>query len=93
MCKALGLDTHHLDEDFTRTMSALRLLHYSDYQSKPTEGVFGCGAHTDYGMFTFLMTVGSSSSNSGGGGGGRRRRSRLMCGDKEDSWWWWWWWR
>lgn len=37
-------------------MAALRLLHYSARVSDPGNGVFGAGAHSDYGMFTFLVT-------------------------------------
>lgn len=35
-------------------MIFLRLLHYNDTISKPKSGVYGAGAHTDYGLFTFL---------------------------------------
>ncbi|EWM20785.1 Isopenicillin N synthase [Nannochloropsis gaditana] len=56
LLRALGLPEHHLDDTFTRPMAALRLLHYSTQASNPSEGVYAAGAHTDYGMFTFLMT-------------------------------------
>jgi len=32
------------------------LLHYEATVSKPEEGIYGCGAHCDYGLFTFLVT-------------------------------------
>lgn len=35
--------------------SFLRLLHYTPDKSEPEKGVFGCGAHTDYGMLTLLL--------------------------------------
>ena len=34
----------------------LRLLHYSNEPSKPDDGIFACGAHSDYGMITLLLT-------------------------------------
>jgi isopenicillin N synthase-like dioxygenase len=34
----------------------VRLLHYEATLSKPEDGVYGCGAHSDYGLFTFLLT-------------------------------------
>ena len=41
---------------FTTPITLLRLLHYNAVYSKPSEGTFGCGAHTDYGMLTLLLT-------------------------------------
>lgn len=53
----------HLPPDFfapffSRPMLFLRPLHYSAERSDVAEGVFGAGAHTDYGMLTFLRTDG-----------------------------------
>eukprot|EP00850_Spirogloea_muscicola_P002873 SM000011S19051 [mRNA] locus=s11:585407:588738:- [translate_table: standard] len=55
---ALDLDVGHFLQPgmFDDPMLFLRLLHYSEEQSRPEEGVFGAGAHTDYGMLTLLLT-------------------------------------
>eukprot|EP00270_Netrium_digitus_P005549 TRINITY_DN1739_c0_g1_i3.p1 TRINITY_DN1739_c0_g1~~TRINITY_DN1739_c0_g1_i3.p1 ORF type:complete len:346 (+),score=92.87 TRINITY_DN1739_c0_g1_i3:87-1124(+) len=59
---ALSLD---LPEDyflqpgfFDDPITSLRPLHYSNERSDPEKGVYGAGAHTDYGIFTFLATDG-----------------------------------
>jgi isopenicillin N synthase-like dioxygenase len=44
------------DEYFTDPTTLIRLLHYSGEPSDPTDGVYACGAHSDYGMLTLLMT-------------------------------------
>ncbi|ETW06478.1 hypothetical protein, variant [Aphanomyces invadans] len=41
---------------FDRPMAALRLLHYNNVVSNVDDGVFGAGAHTDYGLLTLLST-------------------------------------
>lgn len=41
---------------FDRPMAALRLLHYDAVPSDVASGVFGAGAHTDYGLLTLLST-------------------------------------
>ncbi|KAE8885771.1 hypothetical protein PF005_g19903 [Phytophthora fragariae] len=41
---------------FDRPMAALRLLHYAAEKSDVAGGVFGAGAHTDYGLLTLLST-------------------------------------
>ena len=54
---ALGLDKHYFDPYFSENpLAALRLLHYSREKSAPEEGIFACGAHSDYGMLTLLLT-------------------------------------
>mmetsp|Transcript_3533 Transcript_3533/g.5254 ORF Transcript_3533/g.5254 Transcript_3533/m.5254 type:complete len:355 (-) Transcript_3533:976-2040(-) len=54
---AIGLPTKHFfDKSFAEPMAMLRLLHYSSEPSCPMQGVFGCGAHSDYGMITLLLT-------------------------------------
>ncbi|KAK8939071.1 Flavonol synthase/flavanone 3-hydroxylase [Platanthera zijinensis] len=57
---ALALD---LDPDFFskpeilgEPIATLRLLHYEGKVSNPSKGIFGCGAHSDYGFLTLLMT-------------------------------------
>ncbi|CAI5715025.1 unnamed protein product [Peronospora destructor] len=41
---------------FDKPMAALRLLHYAPEKSDVEKGVFGAGAHTDYGLITLLST-------------------------------------
>jgi len=54
---SLDLDEKFFDPHFTNyPLTALRLLHYSSEESKPELGVFACGAHSDYGMLTLLLT-------------------------------------
>lgn len=54
---AIGLDDgHHFDAAFHEPMAFLRLLHYAAERSDPKKGVFACGAHSDYGMITLLLT-------------------------------------
>ena len=44
---------------FRDGVSVLRLLHYSDRVSSPDDGIYACGAHSDYGMLTLLLTDGT----------------------------------
>mmetsp|Transcript_27916 Transcript_27916/g.67919 ORF Transcript_27916/g.67919 Transcript_27916/m.67919 type:complete len:333 (-) Transcript_27916:287-1285(-) len=54
---AVGLPNQHdLDHNFKENWATLRLLHYAAVQSQPQEGLFACGAHSDYGMITLLLT-------------------------------------
>lgn len=53
---ALGLDASALDSKFHPPMTFLRPLRYAPVKSSPEEGVFGAGAHSDYGMLTILAT-------------------------------------
>lgn len=53
---AIGLDEHHFDDAFADPICTLRLLHYSIEESKPQDGIFGCGAHSDYDLITMLLT-------------------------------------
>ncbi|TYZ57896.1 hypothetical protein PybrP1_010500 [[Pythium] brassicae (nom. inval.)] len=41
---------------FDKPMAALRLLRYGAVKSDVSRGVFGAGAHTDYGLLTLLST-------------------------------------
>ncbi|KAK4283864.1 hypothetical protein QN277_000768 [Acacia crassicarpa] len=57
---ALSLD---LDADFFdkpemlgEPIATLRLLHYEGQTSNPSQGLYGAGAHTDYGLITLLAT-------------------------------------
>jgi isopenicillin N synthase-like dioxygenase len=47
---------HFFDEAFAEPMAMLRLLHYSSEPSCPDRGIYGCGAQSDYGMITLLLT-------------------------------------
>lgn len=53
---ALDLPQNYFDQHFQEPMALLRLLHYSHEKSDTKEGVYACGAHTDYGMVTLLAT-------------------------------------
>jgi len=53
---SLGLPPAHFERHFTSPMVFLRPLHYDATRSDPDAGVFGAGAHTDYGLLTFLAT-------------------------------------
>lgn len=53
---AIGVDEHYFDDDFQDPMAVIRLLHYAKEQSHPEDGIYACGAHTDYGMITLLLT-------------------------------------
>jgi isopenicillin N synthase-like dioxygenase len=58
---ALGLPETYFDESFRddEVIASLRLLHYAPVESRPDDGIFACGAHTDYGMITLLLTDGN----------------------------------
>ena len=53
---AIGLDENFFDEAFADPLTTLRLLRYAKEISEPDEGIFACGAHSDYGMLTLLLT-------------------------------------
>ena len=52
----LGLDESHFDEAFIDSIATLRLLHYDNRQSNPEQGIYACGAHSDFGIVTLLLT-------------------------------------
>ncbi|KAL5572564.1 hypothetical protein UlMin_022161 [Ulmus minor] len=54
---ALGLDHDFFDkpEMLGEPIATLRLLHYEG-QSDPSNGIFGAGAHSDFGLITLLAT-------------------------------------
>ncbi|GBG83443.1 hypothetical protein CBR_g37155 [Chara braunii] len=56
--KTLGLESGFFSQPgrFDAPTTLLRLLHYTEEVSRPDTGVYGAGAHTDYGMFTLLLT-------------------------------------
>ncbi|KAG2449269.1 hypothetical protein HYH02_005426 [Chlamydomonas schloesseri] len=53
---SLGLPADHFTPMFSQPLVTLRPLHYAAEVSDPGAGVFGAGAHTDYGMLTILAT-------------------------------------
>jgi len=53
---ALGLEETYFDKYFQEPITTLRLLHYEERESNPEEGIFACGAHSDYGILTLLLT-------------------------------------
>ena len=57
-CFALAVsdDEFLFDRHFDPASTFLRLLHYSAEPSDVDAGVYGCGAHSDYGMITLLLT-------------------------------------
>mmetsp|Transcript_18253 Transcript_18253/g.44085 ORF Transcript_18253/g.44085 Transcript_18253/m.44085 type:complete len:319 (-) Transcript_18253:98-1054(-) len=56
LAQTLDLPSSHFDEDFDEPVATLRLLHYAQRQSQPDKGIYACGAHTDYGILTLLLT-------------------------------------
>ncbi|WOL02046.1 hypothetical protein Cni_G10765 [Canna indica] len=55
---ALDLDADFFDkpEMLGMPIASLRLLHYQGKASDPEKGIFGAGAHSDYGLVTLLAT-------------------------------------
>ncbi|KAK4774696.1 hypothetical protein SAY86_009631 [Trapa natans] len=55
---ALDLDIDFFDkpEMLGKPITTVRLLHYGGDVSNPSEGMFGAGAHSDYGLITLLAT-------------------------------------
>jgi isopenicillin N synthase-like dioxygenase len=55
---ALNLPETFFDGSFRddEVVASLRLLHYAPVESKPEDGIYACGAHSDYGMITLLAT-------------------------------------
>ena len=52
----LGLEESHFDEAFEDSIATLRLIHYDQRKSDPDQGIFACGAHSDFGIVTLLLT-------------------------------------
>lgn len=59
LADSLGTDRAFFRAKFERPMLFLRPLRYSPERSDPGAGVYGAGAHTDYGMLTILATDGT----------------------------------
>ncbi|GAB2268369.1 hypothetical protein Dimus_003332 [Dionaea muscipula] len=55
---ALDLDAAFFDktEMLGDAIATLRLLHYGGQVSDPSKGIYGAGAHTDFGLITLLAT-------------------------------------
>ncbi|XP_002982743.2 2-oxoglutarate-Fe(II) type oxidoreductase hxnY [Selaginella moellendorffii] len=60
IARALELEESFFDKPgmFDHPMAVVRLLHYPAQASNPEEGLFGAGAHSDYGMLTLLASDG-----------------------------------
>eukprot|EP01064_Diplonema_japonicum_P038740 TRINITY_DN9491_c0_g1_i1.p1 TRINITY_DN9491_c0_g1~~TRINITY_DN9491_c0_g1_i1.p1 ORF type:complete len:313 (+),score=62.80 TRINITY_DN9491_c0_g1_i1:540-1478(+) len=53
----LGVDVDEFMKMFDLPVATLRLLRYAEEKSDEREGVYGAGAHTDYGMITLLAVA------------------------------------
>ncbi|DBA70484.1 TPA: hypothetical protein ACH3X2_011889 [Trebouxia sp. C0005] len=53
---ALRLPSNFFDLYFHKPIGTLRPLHYNAQMSLPDEGIYGAGAHTDWGVLTILAT-------------------------------------
>ncbi|CAN1330970.1 2-oxoglutarate-Fe(II) type oxidoreductase hxnY [Linum perenne] len=55
---ALDLEADFFDkpEMLGQPIAVMRLLHYGGQVSDPSKGLFGAGAHSDYGLITLLAT-------------------------------------
>jgi len=58
IAQSANLKPSFFDSCFTDPMALINLLHYPPIYSDPNHGIFGAGAHTDYGMLTILATDG-----------------------------------
>ncbi|PIN20594.1 Iron/ascorbate family oxidoreductase [Handroanthus impetiginosus] len=52
----LNFDFFDQPEILGKPIAILRLLHYEDRTSEPEKGIFGAGAHSDFGLITLLAT-------------------------------------
>ncbi|XP_047966475.1 2-oxoglutarate-Fe(II) type oxidoreductase hxnY-like isoform X1 [Salvia hispanica] len=55
---ALGLNVDFFCQPgiLGKSIATLKLLHYEDQISEPANGIFGAGAHSDFGLITLLAT-------------------------------------
>uniref|UniRef100_A0A7S0F6B3 Fe2OG dioxygenase domain-containing protein n=1 Tax=Craspedostauros australis TaxID=1486917 RepID=A0A7S0F6B3_9STRA len=53
---ALDVEPTYFDSHFENPITTLRLNRYEPTKSDPDNGIFACGAHSDYGMITLLLT-------------------------------------
>lgn len=56
VAEALQLSPEHFEQYFQHPLHQLRPLHYTATASNPDKGIFGFGAHSDWGFLTFLVT-------------------------------------
>jgi isopenicillin N synthase-like dioxygenase len=57
IAESLTLPSDYFDDALTKDpLASLRLLHYEATMSDTNAGVYSCGAHSDYGMITVLLT-------------------------------------
>ena len=71
LAESLGLPPDYFDSKFDRPMVFLRPLRYSAEVSRPGDGVFGAGAHTDY--------VSGGGARQGGARARRRVQAEVQC--------------
>lgn len=60
LATSLDLPSKNLDAAFAEPLAVLRLLRYEAVTSRPDQGLFACGAHSDYGMWTLLLVDGTT---------------------------------
>ncbi|KAG2713042.1 hypothetical protein I3843_04G147300 [Carya illinoinensis] len=55
---ALDLESEFFDKPdmLGKSIATLRLLHYEGQMSDPSKGIYGAGAHSDFGLITLLAT-------------------------------------
>ena len=54
--RSLGKSDEYFSDSFEFPTVMLRMLRYLPEKSRPEDGIFAAGPHTDYGMFTLLAT-------------------------------------
>ena len=59
VAEALHLPPDYFEQYFRRPLHQLRLLHYTAVKSDPAAGIYGAGAHSDWGFLTFLVDDGT----------------------------------
>eukprot|EP01083_Nonionella_stella_P077171 210565_1 len=55
---ALGVEKDYFKKFYASEDDAMTLIRYSAEASRPSDGIYGCGAHSDWGMTTVLATDG-----------------------------------
>eukprot|EP01083_Nonionella_stella_P269694 912756_1 len=55
---ALGVEKDYFKKFYASEDDAMTLIRYSAEASRPSDGIYACGAHSDWGMTTVLATDG-----------------------------------